>query len=211
MAVFQQFLLVFCARLSARGNFMLLSLDNIFYQPNHSGNNMDDPSTGLFDCLEKLGIEFSTQAHAPLFTVEESRALRGDLPGMHSKNLFLKDKKGALWLVVAEENRPIALNHLHKKLGCHRLSFGNADLLFATLGVVPGSVTPFALINDSNKIVNVAFDQAFFEAEDTRLNFHPLRNDRTTAISPADLLKFVTALGYQPKILHFDDDFVKSD
>ncbi|AUG54412.1 prolyl-tRNA synthetase associated domain-containing protein [Thalassospira marina] len=172
---------------------------------------MDDPSTPLFDYLEKLGIDVSTVEHAPLFTVEESQSLRGDLPGMHSKNLFLKDKKGELWLVVAEEDRAIRLNHLHKKLGCNRLSFGNADLLLKVLGVVPGSVTPFALINDTSKQVKVAFDEAFFASEDTLLNFHPLRNDRTTAISPAGLLKFVTSLGYAPQMLNLEDEIAQSD
>ncbi|MEQ5776163.1 prolyl-tRNA synthetase associated domain-containing protein [Thalassospira sp. NFXS8] len=172
---------------------------------------MDDASTRLFDCLNKLGIEFNTFEHAPLFTVEESQALRGDLPGMHSKNLFLKDKKGALWLVVAEENQPIRINHLHKKLGCNRLSFGNSDLLLETLGVMPGSVTPFSLINDDAKIVNVAFDSAFFRDPDNVLNFHPLRNDRTTSIAPADLLKFVTSLGYDPKMLNFEEEIAESD
>ena len=172
---------------------------------------MDDPSTALFAYLDKLGIDVSTVEHAPLFTVEDSQSLRGDLPGMHSKNLFLKDKKGALWLVVAEENREIRLNHLHKKLGCNRLSFGNADLLKKVLDVIPGSVTPFALINDQEKQVNVAFDRAFFADENTLLHFHPLRNDRTTAIAPAGLLKFVTSLGYAPQMLDLEEEFTKSD
>ncbi|OSQ40965.1 prolyl-tRNA synthetase associated domain-containing protein [Thalassospira mesophila] len=172
---------------------------------------MDDPSTKLFGYFEKLGIDISTLEHVPLFTVEESQALRGDLPGMHSKNLFLKDKKGALWLVVAQEDRPIQLNHLHKHLGCQRLSFGKPDLLHQTLGVIPGSVTPFALINDHDRVVHVAFDSAFFQSGDTVLNFHPLRNDRTTSISPNDLLKFVTSLGYTPVMLDFDGDLAKND
>jgi Ala-tRNA(Pro) deacylase len=162
---------------------------------------MSNLPTALFDHLADLGIETTTHSHPPLFTVEDSQQLRGDLPGLHSKNLFLKDKKGALWLVVAEENCEIRLNHLHKALGSGRLSFGKPDLLLETLGVVPGSVTPFALINDAQKQVNVAFDKALMDGD--ILNFHPLRNDHTTAIAAPDLLKFVKSLGYSPLIIDF--------
>ena len=113
---------------------------------------MSDPSTLLFEYLEKLEIETTTHSHEPLFTVEDSQNLRGDLPGLHSKNLFVKDKKDALWLVVAEENTQIRMNHLHKRLGSARLSFGKPELLIETLGVTPGSVTPFALINDHHTV-----------------------------------------------------------
>ncbi|WP_417803390.1 prolyl-tRNA synthetase associated domain-containing protein [Thalassospira lucentensis] len=165
---------------------------------------MSDPSTLLFEHLEKLGIKTTTQTHAPLFTVEDSQNLRGDLPGLHSKNLFVKDKKGALWLVVAEENTQIRMNHLHKSLGCARLSFGKPDLLIETLGVKPGSVTPFALINDQGRVVNLALDAKLANGE--KLNFHPLRNDQTTTIQAKDLLRFIASLGYEAKIINFEDE-----
>lgn len=165
---------------------------------------MSNPSTVLFDQLAKLGIETTTHEHVPLFTVEDSQNLRGDLPGLHSKNLFVKDKKGELWLVVAEEETEIRMNHLHKRLGCARLSFGKPELLIATLGVKPGSVTPFALINDTDRKVRLALDAKL--AHGNVLNFHPLRNDRTTTISSADLLKFITSLGYEALIIDFEAD-----
>lgn len=165
---------------------------------------MSDPSTILFDHLTKLAIETTTHEHAPLFTVEDSQKLRGDLPGLHSKNLFVKDKKGELWLVVAEEEAEIRMNHLHKRLGCARLSFGKPELLIETLGVKPGSVTPFALINDLERKVNLALDAKLANGE--VLNFHPLRNDRTTTISSADLLKFTSSMGYEAMIIDFETD-----
>ncbi|MCC9620991.1 prolyl-tRNA synthetase associated domain-containing protein [Thalassospira sp. MA62] len=160
---------------------------------------MSDPSTILFDQFEKLGIETTTHTHPPLFTVEDSQNLRGDLPGLHAKNLFVKDKKGEMWLVVAKEDAEIRMNHLHKKLGCGRLSFGKPELLFETLGVKPGAVTPFALINDTERAVNLALDVTL--ADGDLLNFHPLRNDQTTTIKSSDLLKFISSLGYDIKII----------
>ncbi|KXJ51283.1 prolyl-tRNA synthetase associated domain-containing protein [Thalassospira sp. ER-Se-21-Dark] len=170
---------------------------------------MSDPSTPLFDHLAKLGIETKTHEHEPLFTVEDSQALRGDLPGLHSKNLFVKDKKGALWLVVAEEETEIRMNHLHKRLGCARLSFGKPELLIETLGIKPGSVTPFALLNDRDRKVNLALDAKL--ANGDLLNFHPLRNDRTTTISSADLLTFIGSLGYEAMIIDFDAEPAAAD
>ena len=165
---------------------------------------MSDPSTLLFEYLEKLEIETTTHSHEPLFTVEDSQNLRGDLPGLHSKNLFVKDKKDALWLVVAEENTQIRMNNLHKRLGSARLSFGKPELLVETLGVTPGSVTPFALINDQDRVVNLALDAKL--ANGDKLNFHPLRNDRTTTIQSMDLLRFVSSLGYDAKIIDFENE-----
>lgn len=149
--------------------------------------------------LEELGIGFRTHTHAPVFTVEEAKDLRGSLPGGHTKNLFLKDKKGGLWLVVAREALRVDLNALAKLLGAPRFSFAAPDLLIAILGVPPGSVTPFALMNDTKLCVRVVLDEGMFAFDP--LNFHPLRNDRTTAIAPADLVKFVHACGHDPVIL----------
>ena len=148
----------------------------------------------LFERLEELGIATETQTHAPVFTVEESRNVCGRLPGAHCKSLFLKDKKGVLWLVVALEDRRLDLKALAPLIGAARLSFGSPERLAAHLGVVPGAVTPFALINDDRHAVRAVIDSGVMEAE--RAHFHPLSNDATTAIAPGDLLRFIRALGH---------------
>ncbi len=153
----------------------------------------------LFAHLKGLGIRTRTVQHPPVFTVEEAKALRGDLPGAHIKNLFLRNKKGDMWLVVAEESRPIDLKALGERLGAGRLSFGSAERLMSHLGVVPGAVTPFALINDREGRVKVAIDKAVLERDP--VNCHPLANDMTTAIAPPDLLAFIESSGHEPMIL----------
>jgi Ala-tRNA(Pro) deacylase len=159
-------------------------------------------SDDLFAMLERLCIETKTVEHPPLHTVEESQKLRGDIAGGHSKNLFLKDKKGALYLVVAEEEATVDLKRLHGVIGSARLSFGKPDLLMEVLGVVPGSVTPFALINDGEARVQPIFDERLM-AHDP-VNFHPLRNDATTSIASADLLAFARATGHEPRIMSLE-------
>ena len=149
--------------------------------------------------LAGLDIAFKTHAHEPVFTVEEARALRGALPGGHTKNLFLKDKKAGLWLVVAREELRVDLNALSKALGAPRFSFGSPELLMAVLGVPPGSVTPFAILNDKDCAVRVVLDEGMLAFDP--LNFHPLRNDRTTAIAPNDLLKFLRACNHEPLVM----------
>jgi Ala-tRNA(Pro) deacylase len=154
----------------------------------------------LFAYLDRLGIAHATVTHAPLFTVEQSRALRGTIPGGHTKNLFLKDKKDALFLVVAEEDAAIELKGLHRLLGASgRFSFGSADLLRQYLGVEPGAVTPFAAINDTERRVTVVLDAAMMRH--ATLNYHPLVNSMTTSIGPDDLLKFLQATGHPPRIV----------
>jgi Ala-tRNA(Pro) deacylase len=153
----------------------------------------------LFARLDALGIATTTVEHAPLFTVEQSKALRGDLPGGHCKNLFLKDKKGALWLVVTLEDAAVDLKTLPARIGAARISFGNAALLEEVLGVTPGSVTPFGLINDTAQRVTVVLDQEMMARD--LLNYHPLVNDATTAIAPADLLAFIRSCGHEPRIV----------
>ena len=153
----------------------------------------------LFACLDGLGIGHKTVSHAALFTVEESRALRGKIPGGHTKNLFLRDKKGAAFLVVALEDAAIELKSLHRLLGASgRFSFGSAELLRELLGVEPGSVTPFAVINDKALRVTVVLDAAMMAHE--VLNFHPLVNTATTTVSREGLLKFLEATGHLPRI-----------
>jgi Ala-tRNA(Pro) deacylase len=153
----------------------------------------------LFAALDALGIAYSTIKHPPLFTVEQSRALRGQIPGGHTKNLFLRDKKYELYLVVAEEDAAIDLKGLHRLLGANgRFSFGAADLLREVLGVDPGAVTPFGAINDAQGRVSVVLDAALM-AHDT-LNFHPLVNTMTTSIKRDDLVKFLKSTGHEPRI-----------
>jgi Ala-tRNA(Pro) deacylase len=151
--------------------------------------------------LDDLGIATETFEHPPVFTVEEARTHCGHLPGGHCKNLFLKDKKGRLWLIVTLESQPIDLKALNQALGAARFSFGKPELLFETLGVTPGSVTPFALINDLDLRVSVVLDAAMMAME--RLNYHPLSNDATTAISPQGLLDLITSFGHRPRIFDF--------
>jgi len=153
----------------------------------------------FYERLRALGIAWTTHAHAPVFTVEEAQELRGSLPGIHTKNLFLKDKKGGLWLVVAREELRIDLNALAKLLGAPRFSFGPAELLAEILGVPPGAVTPFALMNDREAKVRTVLDEALLAGDP--LNFHPLRNDRTAAIAANDLLRFLGDCGHEPAIV----------
>jgi Ala-tRNA(Pro) deacylase len=162
----------------------------------------DMPATpdDLFAALDRLGIAHATVTHPPLFTVEESQALRGKIAGGHSKNLFLRDKKGALFLVTALEDATIELKSLHRLLGASgRFSFGSADLMRETLGIEPGSVTPFAALNDTAGRVTVIIDAAMMQHE--QLNFHPLRNTMTTTIARDDLVRFLTATGHPPRII----------
>jgi Ala-tRNA(Pro) deacylase len=154
----------------------------------------------LFAFLVRLGIETATIEHPPLFSVEESRYLRGEIPGAHTKNLFLVDRKDRLFLLSAEESAAIDLKHLHRKLGASgRLSFGKAEAMRAALGVEPGAVTPFAAMNDAGNRVTVVIDRALLERDP--LNFHPLVNTRTTRIAAADLLRFLEAAGHAPQII----------
>ena len=153
----------------------------------------------LFAYLDSLGIAHKTVTHLAVFTVDEGRELRGAIPGGHTKNLFLRDKKGTAFLVVALENAGIELKSLHRLLGATgRFSFGSAELMRELLGVEPGSVTPFAAINDTTGRVTVVLDAAMM-AHDV-LNFHPLVNTGTTTISRQGLLEFLEATGHSPRV-----------
>lgn len=153
----------------------------------------------LFAYLDTLRIPHKTVTHPAVFRVDQSRALRGQIQGAHTKNLFLRDKKGAAYLVVALENADIDLKSLHRVLGASgRFSFGSAVLMRALIGVEPGSVTPFAAINDKDLRVTVVLDAAMM-AHDI-LNFHPLTNTGTTTIARADLVRFLEATGHTPRI-----------
>jgi len=152
----------------------------------------------LFAFLDRIGVAHRTIEHPPLFTVEQSRALRGQIPGGHTKNLFLKDKKGALFLVTALEDAQIALKTLHHRFGSGRFSFGSPDAMRATLGVEPGSVTPFGALNATSRAVNIVLDRAMLEH--ASINYHPLVNTMTTTISREGLLRFLEATGHMPRI-----------
>src|SRR5579884_903218 len=158
----------------------------------------------LFAALDALNIAHRTVRHPPLFTVEQSRALRGQIPGAHTKNLFLRDKKGQIFLVVALEDAEIDLKGLHRRLGASgRFSFGSAELLREVWGVEPGSVSPFGAINDGPRRVTVVLDAALMEHR--LLNFHPLVNTMTTAIGREDLVRFLEATGHVPRIARVSD------
>lgn len=150
--------------------------------------------------LEELGIEASTIDHPPLFTVEDSQALRGDIAGGHTKNLFLKDKKGRIFLVVVEEETRVDLKSLHVPLGASsRLSFGSAELLEEVLGVKPGAVTAFGPVNDAAGRVTVVLDAELMREE--FVNCHPLVNTSTTTLRSADLLRFLRSTGHEPLVM----------
>jgi len=154
----------------------------------------------LFQRLDQLGIAYKTHEHPPLYTVEDSKRLRGELPGGHCKNLFLRDKKRSLYLLVTLEDRRIDLKALREKLGANgNLSFGSPELLMEVLGVIPGAVTPFALINDRRRQVTVFLDKMMLGL--SPLNYHPLSNAMTTAVAPADLLRFIESCGHQPRTI----------
>ncbi len=153
----------------------------------------------LFALLDSLGIAHPTVSHPPLFTVEQSQSLRGKIPGGHTKNLFLRDKKQAVYLVTALEDADIDLKGLHRVLGASgRFSFGSSDLLLELLGVTPGSVTPFGAINDTAGRVIVVLDAPLMEH--AIINAHPLTNTMTTSIAREDLVKFLEATGHTPRI-----------
>lgn len=156
----------------------------------------------LFAFFDAHGIAHSTMDHPPVFRVEEGEAIKAAMPGGHTKNLFLKDAKGQLWLISALGETVIDLKRLHTVIGSARLSFGPEAMMVQTLGVTPGSVTAFGLINDVDHRVRFVLDAALAKADP--VNFHPLSNDATTALSQADLRKFLAALGVEPLIVDFE-------
>lgn len=157
----------------------------------------------LADFLQKLGISTTTHQHSAVFTVEEAKQVHDQIVGGHCKNLFCKDDKGVLWLIVALEDARIDLKAAPQKIGSRRLSFGKPELLMEILGVEPGSVTPFGLINDKQCRVNIILDKAMMGYD--ILNYHPLINTASTSISAADLLTFIKACGHEPRIVAVSD------
>ena len=161
----------------------------------------------LLAYLDFLGFQTTTHEHEPVFTVEESEHVTARIAGGHTKNLFVKDKKGNFFLIVAGNKARISLNKVHGLIGAQgRVSFANADLLMEHLGVQPGSVNAFAPMNDSNNCVKVIIDEPLFENE--QINCHPLINDKTTTISREDLLAFLKHFNHEPQIIKLSEDEV---
>ncbi|MBX3481284.1 MAG: prolyl-tRNA synthetase associated domain-containing protein [Caulobacter sp.] len=155
----------------------------------------------LLAWLDSQGIAHATLDHPAVFRVGEGDEIKAALPGGHTKNLFLKDAKGRLWLISALGETVIDLKRLHTVIGSARLSFGSAELMEECLGVTPGSVTAFALVNDPDQRVTFVLDAALAAADP--VNFHPLTNTATTAVSQADFRRFLAALGRKPMIVDF--------
>ena len=155
----------------------------------------------LMALLDALGVETTTWDHPAVFRVGEGEAVKAGIPGLHTKNLFLKDAKGQLWLISAADRTQIDLKRLHTVIGSARLSFGSAELMAQTLGVTPGSVTAFALVNDAGRRVRFVLDRVLAEAD--RVNFHPLTNTATTGIDRAGFAKFLAAVGAAPLVVDF--------
>ena len=151
--------------------------------------------------LEGNGIDHVTLDHPAVFRVGEGDDFKARLPGAHTKNLFLTDKKDRLWLISARQDTEIDLKRLHRVIGSDRLSFGSAELMVETLGVTPGSVTAFALINDTDKRLTFVVDRRLWEAE--RVNFHPLTNTATTGVDQAGFRRFLEAIGIAPLVVDF--------
>ena len=157
--------------------------------------------TALYELLNAHDIDWVTREHQAVFTVEESAEIKADLAGGHTKNLFLKDKTGQFVLVCAVSDTVIKVNKLHGQIGTKRLSFGKGEPLEEHLGVKPGSVTLFSVLNDTAGAVKLVLDKALFDHD--LVWFHPLRNTASTSISSADIVKFAKAAGHEPIILDF--------
>jgi len=154
----------------------------------------------LFAFLDRLGIQTSTVEHPPLFTVADSQALRGEIAGAHTKNLFVKDRKDSYFLLTVDEEAVIDLKRIHTLIGASgRVSFGKPEALMDLLGVVPGAVSVFGLINDTGGRVRLVLDADLMAHE--VVNAHPLTNEATTSITSRDLLAFARATGHEPSIL----------
>ncbi len=167
----------------------------------HNTTKLPTTPDKLFKLLASLNIETTTVEHPPLFTVEDSQLLRGQISGGHTKNLFLKDKKNNFFLVTVLEDAKVDLKSLHKIVGgSSRLSFGKPEKLLEYLGVLPGSVTVFSVINDTENMVKMIIDAPLMEQES--INCHPLINTATTNIAREDLIKFLYAVKHEPHILN---------
>jgi Ala-tRNA(Pro) deacylase len=155
----------------------------------------------LIAFFDAHGVDHATTDHVAVFRVGEAPGVKDAIEGAHTKNLFLKDAKGRLWLISAKDDTQIDLKRLHTVIGSARLSFGAAELMEAALGVTPGSVTAFGLVNDTDRRVTFVLDRALAEAD--QVNFHPLTNTGTTTVSAEGFRRFLAALGIAPIIVDF--------
>ena len=153
----------------------------------------------LFQRLRELGIDYETAHHPPVFTVEEAQSVRAEMIGGHTKNLFLRNKKGRMWLLVCDEERRLDLKALGKQLEAGRFSFGSPERLMEYLGVIPGAVSPFAVINDKEGQVRLVFERLLLEVPE--LNFHPLDNSMTTRIATPDVIRFLEDVDHAPDLI----------
>lgn len=153
----------------------------------------------LMELLDTLKIPYQLHTHDPIFTVEEGEHLKASIPGIHCRNLFIRDKKETMFLIVAANETAVDMKKLADLLGCGRLSFGSSDRLWRHLGIRPGSVCPFCIINDVEKKVRIILDTSMMQAH--RVNYHPMDNSMTIGISPSDLIRFIEHTGHSPEIL----------
>jgi len=160
---------------------------------------LSNSEQALFDLLDRLGVKFRLLEHRPVFTVAESDEIHDALPGIHTKNLFLKDEGGGFWLVTAPAKATIDVKALRHKIGSKRLSFGKPEAMMELLGIEPGAVTPLAVINDAGGRVALVLDEAL--AHETIVNVHPLRNTATIELSGLDLVRVAIELGHAPQIV----------
>lgn len=161
---------------------------------------MPKTESDLHAFLAEIGIDAATTRHPPLFTVADSQALRGNIAGAHTKNLFLKDKKDNFFLVTVDEDAEVDLKQIHHLIGAaSRVSFGKPDMLMELLGVIPGAVSVLGLVNDTQARVKIVLDERLMESD--IINAHPLTNEATTSIRSADLVRFIRATGHDPVIL----------
>ena len=156
----------------------------------------------LLDWMAANGVEQTTHDHPAVFRVDEGLELKAAMPGAHTKNLFLKDKKDRLWLISARQDTVVDLKRAPKTIGSDRLSFGNEALLYETLGLTPGSVTALGLVNDTDRRLTFVLDKALWDA--AVVNFHPLTNTATTGLAQADFRRFLTLIGREPVVVDFD-------
>lgn len=159
----------------------------------------DDREQQILEALQQLGAPFVVHEHEPTFTVAESAHLHDELPGMHIKNLFLKDAGGTIWLLTAPAHKPLDLKTMPARIGSKRLSFGSAERLADMLGVEPGSVTPLAAFDDVDGQINVVLDRAVAEAE--LVYAHPLRNSASLALPATDLIRLLSQHGREPRVV----------
>lgn len=154
----------------------------------------------LLSVLEGLGINYSLHHHRAVFTVAESEEVDAQIPGTHCRNLFLRDDKKNNFLVVLQNATEVDIKKLPALIGSHKkLSFGSADRLWDYLGVRPGSVCPYSIINDTEKQVKIILDKSMMETD--IVNYHPLLNTMTIGVKPADLIRFIENCGHVAHIV----------